>query len=288
MKVIDKKVRLENLGLYWDWDVDAQVDTASFLRVQECMEVPFLHNAVPTALQCFLPRHFLLKPVSLSLQLHIDLRRAEQRPSLHRRCPPSHCKRVAVVLCQPTADQHTPPCVLVDYENGGCPSQPGRRMAPLLCILQRADAGRLYTAPVPGVLRGGVDRAAHSSAGGGGGRGHERLLGAREPPAVLRLPGLRDLAEPADAAGQVPAVQAARGLRERARVVAVRGARGGVQQPAAPAAARVEALPAVQAAARGVHRAVQAARAGRRRWRGCASWRTSWRWRTFCCSGAWR
>ena len=182
-------------------------------------------------------------------------------PSLHRRCPPSHCKRVAVVLCQPTADQHTPPCVLVDYENGGCPSQPGRRMAPLLCILQRADAGRLYTAPVPGVLRGGMDRAAHSSAGGGGGRGHERLLGAREPPAVLRLPGLRDLAEPADAAGQVPAVQAARGLRERARVVAVRGARGGVQQPAAPAAARVEALPAVQAAARGVHRAVQAARA---------------------------
>lgn len=79
VKVIDKKVRLENLGLYWDWDADAQVDTSSFLRVQECMEVPFLHNAVPTALQCFLPRHFLLKPVSLSLQLHIDLRRAEQR-----------------------------------------------------------------------------------------------------------------------------------------------------------------------------------------------------------------
>ena len=79
VKVIDKKVRLENLGLYWDWDVDAQVDTASFLRVQECMEVPFLHNAVPAALQCFLPCHFLLKPVSLSLQLHIDLRRAEQR-----------------------------------------------------------------------------------------------------------------------------------------------------------------------------------------------------------------
>ena len=119
VKVIDKKVRLENLGLYWDWDADAQVDTASFLRVQECMEVPFLHNTVPAALQCFLPRHFLLKPVSLSLQLHIDLRRAEQR----RPSTVAALQATAnAVLCQPAADQHTPPCVLVDYENGGCPS----------------------------------------------------------------------------------------------------------------------------------------------------------------------
>ena len=81
-KVIDKKVKLEGLGVYWDYCDKTQVDASSFLRIRECMEVPFVSRSIPEALQRFLPHHFVLAPISLSLQLHIDFRKSDLRKPL--------------------------------------------------------------------------------------------------------------------------------------------------------------------------------------------------------------
>ena len=81
-KVIDKKVKLEGLGVYWDYCEKTQADASSFLRMRECMEVPFVSRSIPEALQCYLPHHFVLAPISLSLQLHIDFRKSDLRKPL--------------------------------------------------------------------------------------------------------------------------------------------------------------------------------------------------------------
>ena len=81
-KVIDKKVKLEGLGVYWDYCEKTQADASSFLRMRECMEVPFVSRSIPEALQRFLPHHFVLAPISLSLQLHIDFRKSDLRKPL--------------------------------------------------------------------------------------------------------------------------------------------------------------------------------------------------------------
>lgn len=72
--VIDKKVKLSRLGIYWD----SNQPSSSVQDLQHLMEIPFVKECSPSLLP-FCPQHFILEPVSLELQIHIDLRKVELR-----------------------------------------------------------------------------------------------------------------------------------------------------------------------------------------------------------------
>lgn len=72
--VIDKKVKLSRLGIYWD----SNQSSSSGQDLQHLMETPFVKECSSSLLP-FCPQHFILEPVSLELQIHIDMRKVELR-----------------------------------------------------------------------------------------------------------------------------------------------------------------------------------------------------------------
>ena len=80
--IIDKKLELKKLGIYWDTNNPMDINTDTIDSLKSGMKVPFL-NQVPTKLQSFLPREFILYPISLNLRLIMDMRKVEnRRPSI--------------------------------------------------------------------------------------------------------------------------------------------------------------------------------------------------------------
>lgn len=79
--VIDKKLKLSRLGIYWDFDQSLTIPTNSIEILQQCMEVPFLDHP-STKQQKYLPQHYILEPISLEFLLHIDIRKVELRKPL--------------------------------------------------------------------------------------------------------------------------------------------------------------------------------------------------------------
>ena len=137
----------------------------------------------------------------------------------------------------------------------------------LLCVSGlplRFPARFGFSRPQPSLLLVRVEPAEHGAAHGGGGRRYEGFLCATGQAAVPRRPRADLLAERADAEGEVPSFHAEGRVHDGKRVVALCDPLRGLQQPAAPSPQRVEALPAVQAPARGVHRVVpEEGRSGR-------------------------
>ena len=74
--VIDKRVKLQKLGVYWDYNQPLSVDTSSADTLFDGMLAPFASSHSPHPLN---PQHFLLQPISLELQVHLDMRRVELR-----------------------------------------------------------------------------------------------------------------------------------------------------------------------------------------------------------------
>ena len=84
--IIDKKVKLHKLGIYWDYDQPASVNTKSADVLQEGMKVPFSdsHTSLHPSLKQLVPVHYILKPISLELRIHLDMRKTELRkPALN-------------------------------------------------------------------------------------------------------------------------------------------------------------------------------------------------------------
>ena len=75
--VIDKRVKLHKLGIYWDYQQSTSIDTSSPDTLFHGMIAPFSSSSPLT------PKHYLLQPISLELNLHLDMRRVElRRPSV--------------------------------------------------------------------------------------------------------------------------------------------------------------------------------------------------------------
>ena len=78
--VFDKHVKLHQFGIYWDWNQSHFIDTSSPETLQQGMLLPF--SSPPTS-SSPLPLHYLLTPLSLEVEIHVDTRRAHlRRPSL--------------------------------------------------------------------------------------------------------------------------------------------------------------------------------------------------------------
>lgn len=78
--VFDKHVKLHQFGIYWDWNQSHFIDTSSPETLQQGMLLPF--SSPPTS-SSPLPLHYLLTPLSLEVEIHVDTRRAYlRRPSL--------------------------------------------------------------------------------------------------------------------------------------------------------------------------------------------------------------
>ena len=80
--VIDKKLELKKLGVYWDTTNPVDINTDTIDSLKSGMKVPFL-TQVPMKLQDLSPREFILHPISLKLRIIVDMRKVEdRRPSI--------------------------------------------------------------------------------------------------------------------------------------------------------------------------------------------------------------
>lgn len=80
--VFDKHVKLHQFGIYWDWNQPHFVDTSSPESLQRGMLLPFTS---PPPSPSPLPLHYLLTPLSLEVEIHVDTRRVDlRRPTLEQ------------------------------------------------------------------------------------------------------------------------------------------------------------------------------------------------------------
>ena len=78
--VMQKKMELARFGVYWDFDESACVHTKNVESMMEDMSYAFAEpESVPLEKRGLYPRHWIVDPISLSLQLNADIRKVELR-----------------------------------------------------------------------------------------------------------------------------------------------------------------------------------------------------------------